>query len=393
MLRSARAVTALVVLAVVAVVIAGCGSSSSSHSSSSSSASTSSATGTSSSGGGSADAQAFVKAHSSLSGLKYPEPPNKPYKAGTGTIAVLACATSGAGCLAQSDAAVQAIEAAGWKALPIGNGNFTPSTQAGLIQQYVQQHVDGIVIASVGLSSVKTAVDAALAAHIPVSCEFCTPTPGFGVNGPVSLVSTNGTTTGHYIGTYIAANSKPGTQILQFRDAAFPIMVERANAVEASIKQYCPSCKYSQEGIATAALTQPGPPYFTAALSAHPGLSWAFAASDTYNIPAVKTAAEQGSNVQMAGSDATPAFLEQMIQYPKIARATVFNPFAYAGWAAVDEVMRQDRGLKQWDAYNLPQAYIDTPQEAKLALTGGTIGYSSPDFNYKAMFKRLWEVK
>jgi ribose transport system substrate-binding protein len=349
-------------------------------------------------GGGSAgveEAKKFVSEHSDLESLEYPEPPQEPYDPGTGKLGIVTCSTAGTGCLGMAKQTVKAAEAAGWEPSEIGDGKFTPSVQAGIIEKYVQEGYDGIVIDSIDLASVKAAVASAEKAGIPMACVMCTPDGGFEPSGPVPLASTDGKETGEFIGNYVVANSEPGEDILQFRDKAFPVMIERGDAVKSTIEAMCEECNYEEQQIATEELTKPGPPYFTAALSAHPEgeLGWAFAASDTYNIPAVTTAEQQGRKVKFVGSDGEPVFLEDMIKNPELAKATVWNPFNYAAWAAVDEVVRVAAGQETWEAYGLPVGYIDEKAEAEKALEAAPNYYSPPGFKYEAMFEKLWSGK
>ncbi|MBS1889164.1 MAG: substrate-binding domain-containing protein [Actinobacteria bacterium] len=394
---------ALLLFVVIGIVAAGCGSSSSSSTTEESSggeAKESAGGGEEKEAAGSKsagveEAKKFVSEHSNLESLKYPEPPQEPYNPGKGKLGIVTCSTAGTGCLGMAKQTVAAAEAAGWEPSEIGDGKFTPSVQAGIIEKYVQEGYNGIVIDSIDLASVKSAVASAIKAGIPLSCVMCTPDPGFGPNSPVPLASTDGKETGEFIGTYVVANSKPGERILQFRDKAFPIMIERGNAVKETIEEKCPECVYEEQQIATEELTKPGPPYFTAALAAHPEgeLGWAFAASDTYNIPAVTTTEQQGREVKFAGSDGEPVFLEDMLKSPEIAKATVWNPFNYAAWAGVDEVVRVAAGLKPWEAFGLPVGYIDSKEGAEKALKAAPNYYSPPAFNYEAMFKKLWSGK
>lgn len=396
---------ALTLFVVLGIVATGCGSSGGSSSSSGSTTeepteeppeeATGGGAEEGEASGGSAEAKEFVAEHSDLENLEYPEPPQEPYNPGTGKLGVVTCSTAGTGCLGMAKQTVAAAEAAGWEPSEIGDGKFTPSVQAGIIQKYVQEGYDGIVIDSIDLASVKSAVQEAIKAGIPMACVMCTPDPGFEPNSPVPLVSTDGAETGEYIGKYVAANSEPGERVLQFRDKAFPIMIARGESAKETIEEMCEECEYEEQQIATEELTKPGPPYFTAALSAHPEgeLGWAFAASDTYNIPAVKTAEQQGRKVKFVGSDGEPAFIEQMLADPENAKATVWNPFNYAAWGAVDEVLRVHAGLKMWEGYGLPVAFISDKKTAEAALEAAPDYYSPAAFDYEAMFKKIWSGK
>lgn len=391
-------IAAMALFAVIGIVAAGCGGGDDDSTSDTTAAETSSGEetggGEEAASAGIEEAKEFVAEHSDLEGLTWPMPPDEPYDPGSGKMGIVTCSTAGTGCLGMAKQAVLATEAAGWEPSEIGDGKFTPSVQAGIVQKFVQEGVDGITIVSIDLASIKSAVDAAEKAGIPMSCVSCTPSPGFEPTDPVPLVSTPGDVGGEYLGNYVVANSKPGDTILQFRDKAFPIMIERGDTVKSVVEEKCPECNYEEQQIATEELTKPGPPFFTAALASNPELTWAFTASDTYNIPAVKTAVQQGREVKVAGIDGESAFMEEIQEDNGVAQATVWQPFNYSSWAAVEEVIRQKAGLEIWDGYSdMPAAIIDTPEEVEAALKAAPNYYSPPDFDYEKMMEELWSGK
>lgn len=395
MVRSTRLLTAaLMLLVVIGIVAAGCGSSDDDSTAAETTAAETGGGEESSASAGKEEAEEFVAEHTNGEGLTFPEPPDEPYDPGSGKMGIVTCGTAGAGCLGMAKQAVIATEAAGWEPSEIGDGKFTPSVQAGIIQKFVQEGVDGITIVSIDLASVKSAVDAAEKAGIPMACVSCTPSPGFEPTAPVPLLSTPGNVGGEYLANYIVANSEPGDTILQFRDKAFPIMIERGDIVAGIIEEKCPECDYKEQQIATEELAKPGPPYFTAALAANPELNWAFVASDTYNIPAVKTAEQQGREVKVAGIDGEPAFIEEIAGGGGVATATVWQPFNYSAWASVEQVIRQTKGLETWDGYStMPGFIIDDPKEVDLALEAAPNYYHPADFDYEALFEELWSGK
>lgn len=404
MSRFARWSSAVALMLLVAGLVAGCGGSGSS--SGSSSAPPSESTESSEAEGsetespeaegpdsGVAEAKKFVSEHSSLEGLEWPEPPSQPYDAGSGRLGIVICGSAGTGCVDMGEQVRAATKAAGWEPSELGDGKFTPSVQSGLVQKFVQEKVDGIVIVSIDLASIKSAVDAAEQAGIPMACVFCTPSPEFpGTGGPVALTATSGKLSGEYLGNYLVSESEGNQSFFQFVDNAFPSVIERAAAIKKVIEEKCSECTYEEEGIATEELAKPGPPFFTAMLSSHPEVDWAFVSSDPYDIPMVKTAEQQGSEVKIATIDAEPGFLEE-IQNGEVAQAVVFSPFNYASWAGVDEVIRQKAGLKPWKADGLPAAIIHTEAAVEEALSAAPETYSPPDFDYEAMFAKLWSGK
>jgi ABC-type sugar transport system substrate-binding protein len=395
MARSTRLLTAaLMLLVVFGIVAAGCGSSDDDT--------TAADTTAAETGGGEGasagieEAKEFVSENTDLEGLEWPEPPDEPYDPGSGKMGIVTCSTAGTGCIGMAKQVVKATEAAGWEPSEIADGKFTPSVQSGIVQRFVQEGMDGITIVSIDLSSIKSAVDAAEKAGIPMSCVSCTPSPGFEPTKPVPLASTPGKFGGELLGNFVVSQSEPGDTILQYVDKAFPIIIERAAAVKDAIETKCSECSYEEQQVATEELTKPGPPYFTSALASHPEgeLDWAFLSSDTFNIPMVDTAVQQGRQVKMAGIDGEAAWMEEMAENPEIARGTVWQPFNYSSWAGVEQVIRVANGLDVWDSYStMPAAIIDDQKEVDAALAVAPDYYSPPDFDYEAKFKELWSGK
>jgi ABC-type sugar transport system substrate-binding protein len=379
-------------------LISACGGSSSSTSSSTSggetSASEPSGSEGSSASNGVAEAKAYVKEHSDLEGLDWPKPPEEPYNPGKGKMAIITCGLAGQGCLLLAEQVKRAVEAAGWEPGPLGDGEFSASVQSGLVQKAVEEKVDGIVIDSIDLSQIKGAVETAEKAGIPMVCVSCGPTPGFpeGPGAPVPIVPT-GTSAGigTAIGNYVVANSGGKASMVNFVDHAFSNVVERAEAMKAVIEERCPECSYKEVPFPTEDLTKPGPPTFTATLSSEPEVEWVLAPSATFTIPMTTTAEQQDPSLKIAAIDPEPLFLEQ-IKKGDVAQATVYTPYNYVGWAGVDEVIRQAAGLEPWPAEEMPYALI-TKANVDQPLSVAPRYYSPPDFNYEAMFKKLWSGK
>jgi ABC-type sugar transport system substrate-binding protein len=230
-----RGLVALASLALIAFVAAGCGSSSSNSSSS-----TTAKTSTSGSSGNAA-AQAAVAKYSQTTGVKFDQP-TEAFKPGTGKVAVISCGNAGINCLQGSKDVQKAAAAMGWTASPIFDGKFTPATQAGFVQQAVQQGYDAIVLVSIDANSIKAAVDAAAAKKIPIACVMCV-NPAF--KGKVVDVSTGGIAEGQALGSWIGANAKSGDTILAFDDKSFPIVHVRRQNAEAALMKYCPGSRRS----------------------------------------------------------------------------------------------------------------------------------------------------
>ena len=70
----------------------------------------------------------------------------------------------------------------------------------------------------------------------------------------------------------------------------------------------------------------------------------------------------------------------------KAEAATTAAPFPYCSWGAVDQIARIKAGKETWDSSALPIALVTKDNADKF--TGAF--FSPPDFDYKAMFAKLW---
>jgi ribose transport system substrate-binding protein len=403
--RPKAGILLLAALMLVALVVAGCGGSSSS----SSSGGDESQTTAESEGGkegdeaeegeGASSDSGIAKAEEEVDrldvteGLEWPKPPQKPFKAGHHTAAVISCGQAGEGCKDMSAAAQEALKAAGWSATPTGDGEFSPATQANLIQQAVQEGVDAIVLAAVDPASTKAAVDAAIAKGIPISCIGCSSPPELTEEGTVIDSAVEPVQAGEEIGYWIVANSGGEGKVVSFVDHAFATEVKHNEGTKKVVEELCSGCDYEEQSFATAELEKPGPPVFSAALSSNPPgeLDWVNSNSATYATPMVKTAAQQGrEDVKVVGIETTPEFLAEMPK-TEIANALLYVPFNYLGWSAVDNVIRQVNNQPTWETDEMPSALI-TKETVQPYLDAAPGLYEFPEFDFRSMFEKLWGV-
>jgi ABC-type sugar transport system substrate-binding protein len=365
-------------LALIALGAIGCGSSDKKSST------TSNASSTTDTASGKSAATAAAAKFQDTSSLKWPQP-TEAFDPGTGKVAVISCGNAGVNCLQGSKDVQAAAKAMGWTPSPIFDGEFTPAKQAGFVQQAIQQKYDGIVLVSIDANSIKAAIDAAVAAKIPIACVMC----ANAAFPDAHDVSTGGIAEGQAIGTWVASQAKPGAKIVGFDDKSFPIVaVRRENAI-AKIKEYCPDCQVEKMDFPTSDLAKAGAPTFTAMLSAHPAgsLDFVMAPYDPAAIPFAKAAQQQGrSDYKMTGYDASPDYLTLIKAGTGGAAATTAAPFPYASWGAVDQVARLKAGKKAWVSNRLPTALVTADNADQF----GKFGFLTPNFDFKAKFMQLW---
>lgn len=337
-------------------------------------------------GGGSTEAaQTQVDKLMDPTQAEFPKP-TEAFDPGKGKVAVISCGNAGINCKDGSEDATDAAKAMGWTSSPVFDGEFNPAKQAGYVRQAIQEKYDAIVLVSIDVNSIKAAVDAAAAAKIPVTCVMCS-NPG--LEDIVTDVTTGGTADGEAIGYWTAADSGGKGKIIAFDDASFPIVAKRVAAAKEVLAENCPDCEVEEKDIATTELTEPGPPTWTATLTANPpgSFQYAWSAYDPFAIPMTKTAEQQGrDDIKISGYDASPDFVE-LIKQGGDAAATTAAPFEYAAWGAVDQAARAATGNEQWDGTKLPVMLVTAENADDPALEAG---FFNPPFDYKADFEKLW---
>ncbi len=312
--------------------------------------------------------------------------PTESFNPGQGKVAVISCGNAGINCKDGSEDAVDAAKAMGWTPSPVFDGEFNPAKQAGFIRQAIQEKYDAIVLVSIDAKSIKAAVDAAAKANIPVTCVMCS-NPG--MENVVTDVTTGGTADGEAIGYWTVADSDGSAKVIGYDDASFPIVKVRVDAATKVVEENCADCTIEIQDIATTELTEPGPPTWTATLTANPpgSFDYAWSAYDPFAIPMTKTAEQQGrDDIKITGYDASPDFVE-LIKQGGPAAATTAAPFEYAAWGAVDQAARAVAGSDQWDGTSLPVMLVTAENADNEALEAG---FFNPPFDFKADFRKLW---
>lgn len=335
-------------------------------------------------GDGVAQAKAAVTKAERTTGVTFPQP-DEAFDPGSGKVAVISCGQAGLNCKQGSDDVRTAAAAMGWKASPVFDGEFAPAKQAGYVQQALREGYDAIVLVSIDANSIKAALDAAAAKDVPVACVMCANKDFPGVID----VTSGGVADGTAIADWITADSDGKAKLLAYDDKSFPIVAERLAAMKARLAEVCPDCTVDDASIPTTDLSKPGPPTWTAALAKYPAgkLGYVMAPYDPFAIPFTKTAEQRSrTDLKIGGYDASPDFVALIAAGNGPAKVTTAAPFPYASWGAMDQVARVKAGKQPWKSTELPVALVTAQNAAEF-----DEGFFSPDdFDYEALFKRLW---
>ncbi len=340
-----------------------------------------------SSGASSEDAAAAVEAL--LAGdVEFPMPTEE-VDPGSHEVAVITSGLASPGPAVLAENAVEAIEAIGWTADAPGDGKFTPTTQAQLIEKAVLDEVDGIILVSITPAAVDAAVKAAENAGIPVVCALCGPGLPEGMVG----VGNDALAAGQAQAAYAAALAEPGDTVVVYQNTEFKQSEQQMAEAARAVQEYCPECKVETPSLLLAESMQPNAPIFSSLLNKYPAgeLSSVIMPFDTPASVLANSAAQLGRNdFNVIGLGSLSPFIDMVgAGQPEVAKADVLISTPLYGWASVDLLARMLADQDTWDAAAMPVGLVD--KDTYGDYEQGSM-FVLPDFDYEAEFKTLWGV-
>lgn len=311
--------------------------------------------------------------------------PTESFDPGAKKAMVIGCGFQAPVCAAAAKEGVTAVKAMGWSTPAPQDGQLAPQTQSGLVNKAVQQGYDAIVMYGIDVNSIKASIDGALAKGVAVSCIVC---DSGALRGKVIDATPDFTKQGEQLARQLIAKNDGKAKVVAFQDTAFPQTTLRTTGVKNVISKECPDCSLEVKEQSVAETAKPGPPAFTALLSAtRPGeVTDVVALYDGIGIPMATTLKSRGLKTPVvSGYDAEQAVLQGLADGSLPYGATIGSPVDYATWSAVDEVGRKVAGKATWDATALPTILL-TKDNAKQY-----IGQQfQPKGDWRASFTKLW---
>lgn len=311
-------------------------------------------------------------------------PPAEPFDPGSKRVMVISCGQGAPSCAAQSEAVVEAAQAAGWETTPIRDAQFQNSRADGFVKEAINEGIDVIVYASSDPNTFAQSARAAAEAGI-VQVAFNNPV-GDELRDVVIQVTPDNVQRGQLIGDWIIAESGCEGSVGVFNDPAYAVTVLQVSSTVDRLRECGDSLEITEVDIASSDQGQAGPPFFTAALAQFPSgqMDYAVAPYDTVAAPMAVTASDQGrTDVAVTGYDGAPSNVELIAD--GVQAVSVASPFEYLGWVAVDQAARQGAGLELYDATKIP-ARLVTAENAESFPNF----WEPEDFDFKTTFTTAW---
>lgn len=228
---SRNATAAIAALATITLALSGCSSS----------------TGSPSSSGSEAPSKLSDEAQQRLDalyeGTSVEPPSDAPAPGKDKSIWVISLGQGAEAIAAQAAGVRDAGESLGWKTT-IFDGKYEPNTMLAGVQQAVAARADGIVLASVDCSIVKTGLEAAKRADIPVvgiESQDCDPS----LESVIGYAEGDFTTYGKAFGSDAALwlIAQGGTKFIELKETDAQATLNESAGFQASLAENCPDCE------------------------------------------------------------------------------------------------------------------------------------------------------
>ena len=365
-------------------LLAGCGS-----------GSTANNTAAGSSSGGSSDVQATAR--DKLAEFKK-VPTNwvggtDAFHPGAGKAAVMGCGAAAAICTQMGDVAVEALHAMGWESGPAVDGQFSPLVEAGFIDRAVQDHLDGVVLISVNVNTIKNSVDRAVQAGVGITCVVCASGPQW--KGKVIDVGPDYVQQGQMAAWEILASTGDKAKVVTFIDKQFDPPQAYGKALGDTITKNCPACTFDAISISGANAGKPGPPEWSAYLSSHPKgtITDVVGEYDAYALTVSKTNSQAGRDeIRVGGYNGDKANLDAMIAGKPRIDFTVAYGYVYYSWTAVDVLGRLKAHVPFKDGLDTQPNMLVQKDNAAELLKGNPAPWTfpAPAGDWQGTYKKLW---
>jgi ABC-type sugar transport system substrate-binding protein len=317
--------------------------------------------------------------------------PTTAFKPGVGKAEVMGCGFVSSVCAAQANGAVAALRAMGWTVPNAFDGQNSPQTESGFIDRALQNKLDGIILASVDPSTIKTAIDRAISAKLPIICNNCA-SGTFNGKG-VTDVSPDWKEQGVIAAWQVLSEQGDKAKVQTFADKQFLSAVLRSVGFQETIKANCSSCKVTYHDFPSSDYGKAGPPLWSAVLSSNSkgSITNAVPHYDGLGITVAKTNAQASRTEIKTGSyDGDPEAINALVTGSPAYDFTVSQPIAYEWYAGADLLGRMKAGAPLWTGSDKLPNVLVTAANAKDYVVNGQPIYVQPTGDWRANFLKLW---
>lgn len=381
-------------VASLAMLAAACGSSTSAASTTQSSSAASSSTAANSSGT-TANLASTLKALEAMPTFKAPGPPIDASKLAGKGIVIVNGDPSAAPPTQTVNGVVAAAQVAGIKTTVLNGTGSQVAIYTQLLDQAISRKPMAIVTVAVVPSLVKTQLQAAKTAGIPVIIGLqryhSSPTGPNQLAGSLyyGLATQPAPVEGTILAEQIAADGPPNATVGFVSSNVIPLSPQIFDALKAGLAKYCPGCKIvDTQNVDPSNWVADLSSTASAMLSGHPDMNYLIPVFDgmaPFVISALGSSGG-GHNVKVITTQGSVGAAMSAVQ-----KGTFFSDVgsssAWAGWVALDQALRAGLGLPPETDPNIPVRLETAAQLNGINANSDTAVYGT---SFQEGFKKLW---
>jgi ribose transport system substrate-binding protein len=280
------------------------------------------------------------------------------------------------------------------------DGKGDVGTQSRGLDTAVSQKPDAIVLEDIATATVKSGMDAAKAAGIPVIEAFNADAGAPPTTGSTASVSLCYSCAGTMQADYAIAASNGNVNAVIFTappsGTGFEdIGTAQTNAIVAEFKRLCPNtCKYKIDQVLIADWATKLPVLTQTAIQDQ-SVNWLLPLYDgetTYTDPAIAAAGAQ-SRIQVATLNASKGIVELLKKPGEVLAADVGSPNAWTGWAIADQTFRVMAGAPPLADEKVSLRLFDRQNAPSIDFTQPELNWYGASTDFRSLYKKLWGVQ
>lgn len=327
-------------------------------------------------------------------------PPTSGPKAVKGkNIWFISCGQLFAACQEQTAGFKEAAAVLGWN-LTVQDGKADPTTAASLVRQAITAHVDGIGMTGYDCPTIKSALQEAKAANIPVvnyAAVDCND-PSLGAGGPqlYTSVRLRGSARGIDFQDswtrarvpYIVAKAGPSAKIIAISEQSYSAQKSAEVAFNKAIAEQCPGCTLYKVPFTFAQVPNPATQIWTTGIQSHPDATVVEEGIDALMSLGLQTAvAQSGRKGLLVGGGEGYQVNFDLIR-KGVQTFSVAIPYNWIAWGMADTLNRLLAGQA---ANAIPDEgsgwqYVDL--QHNLPAAGSDY---EPPINFRASYNKIWK--
>jgi ribose transport system substrate-binding protein len=287
----------------------------------------------------------------------------------------------------------EAAQAAGAKFV-FFNGAGNASQESRGVNQAVAAHADLIMIQSIPIPQISTAIRAANAAKIPVVEAFNTDAGGTPDQGTQAAVTYDYTGSGRYIADDAVRISKCKVNAVIFSVSDESVAPFEVKGMQDEFQKLCPSTCSAKIQDAKIPEWSTRLPVLARNAVASPSVNWLLPLYDgmtQFTDPAVK-AAGASDRVKVASYNATKGIVDQLANSSDPLAIDIGSSLEWSGWAIADQSFRLLAGAKPVADEKIPLRTFDKDNIGAINLKQPEASWYGTKTDFKSEYRKLWGV-